>query len=266
MVSAVSLIAEFGWMLFLQSRLLKARYYSPEKPRKHPRSSVDILLVVIVFWALFIIVDHIFRLTFDLVYVVILKHGHDPLEETVVEPRHRSGAYDHGSLLRQVLATWIIHYVLNFWLETIVPLWKDILEDPDSVRDRFRVRTQELFELFIVITGINWMPELTSGAALNSMDEACGACHLVALEREKLADPTIGERILNWNITIDRGALDEIKEILGPPGGFGEMGFSVSNGGVCIGATAIGASFSLTFELKGAVEDQQSEKMSEEKE
>lgn len=260
MVSSVSLIAELGWIAFLHSRLLQAQYY------RHPRSAIDIVLVVIIFWPLFVIIDQTFRLLLDLVCAVILKHRHIFSEEGVTGPRQRLVAYDHGSLLRQLLLTLVIYCVLNFWLETILPLWGDIYDDPESVLYRFHLRTQELFELCKAIVGIKQRPPMTSRRVGDRMDEACGPCDLIALEREALVDRTGGERTLNWNITIDRGALDELKEILGPPGGFGEMGFCVSNGGVCIGATAIGASFSLNFGLGMEVEDQQPGKMAEGKE
>ena len=56
---------------------------------------------------------------------------------------------------------------------------------------------------------------------------------------------------MSWDLTVDRHALDEMKETLGPPGGFGELGFSVAGDRVCFGAMGVGTRFDLTFMLDG---------------
>jgi hypothetical protein len=45
-----------------------------------------------------------------------------------------------------------------------------------------------------------------------------------------------------------------MKETLGPPGGFGEMGFSVGKDGIRFEAMGVGTSFNLMFELEEELE------------
>jgi hypothetical protein len=49
---------------------------------------------------------------------------------------------------------------------------------------------------------------------------------------------------------IDKDTLNELKETLGPPCGFGEMGFSIGKDGVRFEAMGTGTSFNLKFELE----------------
>lgn len=72
---------------------------------------------------------------------------------------------------------------------------------------------------------------------------------LICLERHKVEDE--GGRTLDWDVVVEKSALDEMKETLGPPGGFGELGFIVEKDGVSFQAMGVGTKFNLRFLING---------------
>lgn len=87
-------------------------------------------------------------------------------------------------------------------------------------------------------------------------EDANKTCQSIELRRNQEENPVEGERTLNWDLSIDKDALQELMETLGPPGGFGEveLGFDVSKGRVRFGAMGIGTRLNLTFVLDLEVE------------
>ncbi|KAG4425031.1 hypothetical protein IFR04_001801 [Cadophora malorum] len=71
----------------------------------------------------------------------------------------------------------------------------------------------------------------------------------ISLRRTQTDRRKEGQRDLAWTLVIDKEALDEMKETLGPPGGFGELGFSVGRDGVRFEAMGVGTSFVLAFDV-----------------
>ncbi|RAL58312.1 hypothetical protein DID88_006424 [Monilinia fructigena] len=80
---------------------------------------------------------------------------------------------------------------------------------------------------------------------------------IIELSRQRTESLKNGdhERKLDWRLVIDEEALNEMKEMLGPPGGFGELGFNVAKDRVYLGAVCRGSSFVLTFELEDREEE-----------
>ena len=98
-------------------------------------------------------------------------------------------------------------------------------------------------------------PAISASTANSDMrNEEMMITQTISLERRQDHSPTENERVLNWNFLVDKSALDEMKGVLGPPGGFGELGFNVAKDHVCFGAMGIGTSFNLTFELEKTVD------------
>lgn len=104
-------------------------------------------------------------------------------------------------------------------------------------------------EIAVFVRDINWRYPLETGLIFEKTKEKMSS-QPISLERHQGDDPDEGARTLSWKIAIDKNALDEMKETLGPPGGFGEMGFNVTKEGVCFEAMGIGTRFKLEFELK----------------
>jgi hypothetical protein len=72
---------------------------------------------------------------------------------------------------------------------------------------------------------------------------------IIYLERRQTDHPNEGQRILSWNIVVDSEAMNEMKETLGPPEGFGELGFNISRDGVRFEAMDVETSFNLMLKL-----------------
>jgi len=71
----------------------------------------------------------------------------------------------------------------------------------------------------------------------------------IGLQRKQSSSPKKG-RTLSWSLTVDKEALDEMKETLGPPGGFGELGFCVAKDEIRFEAMGVGTSFGLVFTVE----------------
>ncbi|KAG9237475.1 hypothetical protein BJ875DRAFT_153131 [Amylocarpus encephaloides] len=248
MVSALSFIADLGWMILLQFILLKAQHFYQRNPRNRPLTSFEKCIIAMAFWVVF----HVGRFAIGLVLRVfgVLFATSDDSHHAGLPIRPDQPTSSFGAIAFKVLATWVIHKGVNFLLNTVVPLWEEVSCDSDKVRRRFKARAVELLEGTREFTqGKGLMSRLIHDRATVMRERDAS----ISLERHRVDNPGDGQRTLDWNVVIEKSALDEMKESLGPPGGFGEMGFNVSADGVCFEAMGVGTRFNLKFSVKQTV-------------
>jgi hypothetical protein len=166
-------------------------------------------------------------------------------------------------LLHKTWVNWIIFRSLVILFDTIIPNLQNVRQDPETFLLRFQARCVELFHFFQTIN--KDAPEDASEISqpitkFGTRNEEAVMRQAIDLERQQIASPTKEERILSWNLFVDKKALDEMKETLGPPGGFGELGFNVAKDQVCFEAMGIGTRFNLTFELDKRTDERAADK------
>jgi hypothetical protein len=155
-------------------------------------------------------------------------------------------------LFYEILATWLISQSLIFLLETAIPLFLDIRQDHNRVALRFQTRCLELVDFAQSLDKSSTVKPPMEREKRRDVRPQTGGSNSQTINLERLQTHNLVEdqRTLTWNLTVDKSALDEMKEILGPPGGFGELGFHVAYDRVCFEAMSIGTRFNLTFGLK----------------
>jgi hypothetical protein len=154
------------------------------------------------------------------------------------------------SLFELVLITWFLHLALTFVLDTGIPFWLELRQSPRKAVHKVAKRLKEILSILQStfqqpISG--FLVELSQKLRDDNWKAKGQAIHL---ERRQTDYPSEGQRRLSWNIVVDEEAMDEMKETLGPPGGFGELGFNVAKDGVRFEAMGVGTSFNLMFKLR----------------
>jgi hypothetical protein len=241
--SWIYLLAEGVWMVLLQLCLLKVRYYTRQNPRLKPLSTFEICSVVVILWICYLALAGATR------GILGIALAFSEMGQFSEQERHYAGGYGVVFLFYKTLWTWVLHRGVTFGLETVVPLWMASWADSATVLEKIQARGLEVVEF---IREIEWKKSPATEIALGKLPafNERRSCQLISLERHQSDDPVEGARTLSWNIAIDKKALDEMKETLGPPGGFGEMGFNVSREGVSFEAMGIGTRFNLSFSLR----------------
>lgn len=258
----ISTLIAFAYMTVIQYLLLKV---NRSKLQVTSPTSFEQCLVIGALWIFHRIVDSLTYFIIDAVVLVLSP------QEALGPYRNFRGAYnirywargttESGTVLPglvllfyEVLLTWLISQSIVTLFDTLIPIFRDIRLDHQYVAVKFQTRCIELFDFSRRI-----YQEDTSKRPLNSSSVRLGYfgnektnSQAVNLKRHQSDNPNEGQRVLNWDLTIDKRALDEMKETLGPPGGFGELGFNVASDKVCFGAMGVGTSFNLTFVLERA--------------
>jgi hypothetical protein len=227
-------------MVVMQLGLLKVQYYSRQNPRLKPLSTFEICSVVAILWMSYIVLAGITTGVLGFI---------SPFGASDRGGEHDRRRYGVVFLFYKTLWTWVLHQGLTFGLENVDSFWTALLMDSTAIRKKIETRLLEVAES---LRDIDWRKSLRPGLIIES-SQGLGdkkASQLISLERHKSRDPIEGARTLTWNIAIDKKALDEMKETLGPPGGFGEMGFNVTGEGVSFEAMGIGTRFNLSFSLR----------------
>jgi hypothetical protein len=139
---------------------------------------------------------------------------------------------------------------LTFVLDTGIPFWFELRQSPQKAIHKVDKRLKEIFNILQStfqqpFSGL--LVELSQKLRDDNWKAKGQAIHL---ERRQTDYPSEGQRRLSWNIVVDEEAMDEMKETLGPPGGFGELGFNVAKDGVRFEAMGVGTSFNLIFKLR----------------
>jgi hypothetical protein len=241
MASMLYYLAEAWWMMLVQFFLLKAQHFHQTNPRNRPLTSFEKCIIGTAFWIFFQLGCSAIGLIISFSKTVIMST--DIQHPSAGNTNQTQSASGTGRFVYKVLATWLIHKAINFVLETVLPFWEEMACDSERARLKFEARVSELLE------GIQDFVQ-GRGFGHNRVQVIRGSGHEISLERHQVNNPMEGQRTLDWNIVVDKTALDEMKETLGPPGGFGEMGFNVSKDGVSFEAMGVGTRFNLRFSLK----------------
>ena len=230
-------------MVLLQPGLLKVQYYTRHNPRLKPLSTFEICAVVAASWIFYMLLSSVAR---ALLRTALGLPGAD-------WAAGMGAYYGIRFLFYRTLWASVLHRGVTFALEHVIPLCLALRADSEAVQQRIRARSVEVVAF---IRAVDWGRGHVAGFGLWKVpafaEAEKAACQAISLERQKSRDPLEGSRTLSWNIAVDKSALDEMKETLGPPGGFGEMGFNVTGEGVCFEAMGIGTRFNLSFSLQAS--------------
>ncbi|KAF7952711.1 hypothetical protein EAE96_005942 [Botrytis aclada] len=169
-------------------------------------------------------------------------------------------------LVLEVIFSWFLSQVSHGVMDTIIPFLGELRRDYDF-RGLWRSMGRRTREIYKFMLNVDWRHDfefspsshaqlLNGGEASMSPDEnpAQQREQIIELSRQRSeslsSEKGTQERKLDWKLVIDASALNEMKEMLGPAGGFGELGFSVARDRVCLGAVSRGSSFMVTFGLE----------------
>lgn len=154
-------------------------------------------------------------------------------------------------LLNIVLLTWQLHQFTLFTLDSAIPFTKSFQRSPRTALLRLCSRFQAFVAFFQVITNRHSAapPVDRLRLCISDEDSSLSTNQKIRLQRTQASSPKRG-RTLSWSLTVDKEALDEMKETLGPPGGFGELGFCVGKDEVRFEAMGKGTSFGLVFGIE----------------
>lgn len=154
-----------------------------------------------------------------------------------------------ASIFGATLTAWFFHLGLIYFLETGIPFCRQLLKSHEKTLKKLSARLKDIHN-FLKSTLQDPFSGLSVSFAGDVADEIFNSNgHFVYLERRQTDHPNEGKRILSWKIVVDSEAMNEMKETLGPPGGFGELGFNISRDGVTFEAMGVGTSFNLMFKL-----------------
>jgi len=256
------------WMLGIQYFLFKIHWL-----RDRPKSptSLEINFGVTVLWILHLLIDSAFHLIFEIIirlfssreslvdYQSLRYETYKEISWTGVRAPPSTGWEALMLLYHEVLATWLISKVVVYTLETLIPF---LYNPPQNLTAHFQTRCLELLYFAQILhqnppSNPRSRPPLRLGKPRSNpltKDEMLEPQSVTLIRHQDLNGMRErkgkGERTLSWDLTVGREALDEMKETLGPPGGFGELGFSVGAERVLFAAMGVGTRFELTFELE----------------
>jgi hypothetical protein len=259
-------ISSFGaciYMAVIQSFLLSVHY---SKQKVKAPTSLELCFAITALWSFHRLLDSVIGLITS-TFVLIMSP-----EEAVTEYYNlRRAPYNlkywaggaaestfgwDGTVLlfNEVLVTWLVSQSLVLLLDTIIPIFRDIRQgNHQYIAVKLQTRAIELFNFTLnIYEKHNNKSSIGSGRSRSdgAWEDEKSNSQVIRLKRLQSDIPDKGQRTLNWDLTVDKNALDEMKETLGPPGGFGELGFNVASDRVCFGAMGIGTRFNLTFVLE----------------
>ncbi|KAF5875488.1 uncharacterized protein Bfra_003942 [Botrytis fragariae] len=179
-----------------------------------------------------------------------------------------SSIYGFAKLLvLEVIFSWVLSQVSQWVMDTVIPSLGELRGDYDfrGVLRSVGRRTREIYKFMLIV---DWSHDFEYSQSpdaqlLNGGDVSISPHEnynqqkeqIIELSRQRSENPGTEkgtqERKLDWKLIIDASALNEMKETLGPAGGFGELGFSVARDRVCLEAVSRGSSFMVTFGLEG---------------
>jgi hypothetical protein len=249
------------YMAIIQYLLLRIRF---SKSKIKPPKCAEQLLAVIILWGFHRLFDVSLSACLDTIVQVAWNE-----EVALHYQRLRYGpAFDIGYWVLvpvawtwwnnihliswEVLVTWFLYSNISMGI-FLTPLSLEARQNPRRV---FKQCNRRFLELVGFIRMMFQEPdpilhflsrgsfEKSDGKDIKKIGQA------VQLQRRHDEFPVDGQRTLNWDVRVDKEALGEMMETLGPPGGFGELGFSITAGKVCFGAMGVGTRFNLNFVLE----------------
>ncbi|KUJ09674.1 uncharacterized protein LY89DRAFT_275530 [Mollisia scopiformis] len=154
-------------------------------------------------------------------------------------------------LFNLVILTWQLHQVTLLIINVTIPFIKKVQQHPQFALSLLCSRLQSLiaFLQLITIGQSSTSQQIPLKLCISDENSSLSTIQKVRLQRTQTASPKKG-RTLSWSLTVDKEALDEMKETLGPPGGFGELGFCVGKDEVRFEAMGKGTSFGLMFGIE----------------
>lgn len=157
---------------------------------------------------------------------------------------------DLPSIFRMASLTWCIHLILVFVIDTGIPFLSEVRQNPQKTLRKMGDRSKEILGFLGTVfeDPLSSLPNDIPGAIPENSFKPRG--QTIQLQRRQTEYTNEGERRLSWSIAVDKDAMNEMKETLGPPGGFGELGFNVARDGVRFEAMGVGTSFNLMFKLR----------------
>lgn len=262
------------WMVMIQYFIFRVLYTNPNRPSRHrghhvssrssnttpikAPSTGETYLLVGLLWIIHGVIDTILASMMDM---MVWTFSDCETMATYLEwrgslynMRYWAGGVESGigrivALLGvELIATWLLSQSFLFICDTLIPVLSELRQDHHMVLMRIHRRVWELDQYFRMM---NWTNESERVVKMEDEDPNGIQEQIVPLSRQRTESLKNGdhERKLDWRLVIDKGALNEMKEMLGPAGGFGELGFSVAKDRVCLGAVSRGSSFILTFRL-----------------
>ncbi|KAG0645522.1 hypothetical protein D0Z07_8563 [Hyphodiscus hymeniophilus] len=159
-------------------------------------------------------------------------------------------------LFWETMITWLISLGLSV-RTSLAQRTMEALQDPQKVFARFKRRSLELTNFAGSLLPGNDNLTTQPGATNSHRRKSKSVCNNdskyiqnIRLRRYQEENARDGQRTLNWDLKVGPEALKEMMETLGPPGGFGELGFNITKDQVCFGAMGVGTRFNLTFILE----------------
>lgn len=255
--SWLAVAGAFTFGLMVQFFLLRIHRLRTVLPVENIPSSIEIWAAIVVLWACQMVVENV---AFGILRGVLRMIGDGQLitawnGDSYAEMDSlalRPGWYETSAitLVSRVFVSWLIHYGLVILLDVSVPFIKNYRRDPRKALTRLVTRLSTLLDFLHAISLGSLALPVSTLKSLVQDTNSTPRSQSVRLQRTQTENPNQGQRNLAWNLVVDRHAMDEIKETLGPTGAFGELGFSVSGDVVRFEAMGKGTSFVLEFEIE----------------
>jgi len=261
----VSMVGTCVWMVALQGILLVIHRSGESRPRNGHPGPGEICVGIAVFWMFQLGVGQILAGIGTILSIGLSEFathgqggevGHQDFGHRIRVLGYKWLWNALSLLLMRVLITWGLHLGLVLVLDTGIPFWQALRQNPHKAMESLQLRLTEIATFLDNIlqnpSDLSLLPKERKKEVLRTNDQR------IHLERRRTDHPNEGQRRLSWNIVVDKDALNEMKETLGPPGGFGELGFNVARDGVRFEAMGVGTSFNLMFKLREDREKQTS--------
>lgn len=240
----ISTVVMFAWMGALQYLLFKMHQV---RDRASSPSLVETTILITISWVSHKVLDTLLNIAMDTAVPLFSSQWTADTYQRIRENEYSlvswSGCMERGQLrmlYQAVAATWVLHHLVVLARDTLVPFLLSPSESPLTLIQGVQTRAITLTAFFSAIIS----PPAPAAPRRRSLVSFSNApTDLIGLTRRQDAR----DRTLSWDLTIEQHALNEMMETLGPPGGFGELGFNVAGDRVCFGAMGVGTSFNLTF-------------------
>jgi hypothetical protein len=273
LISTLSNLGTWLCMGLIQYQLFRIQHSAPLS-RLRPPTTLETYIGVSVLWILHFVANGTLLALNDITVLVLLGtevrdqyrvlrgdisvggHWTQSLVPTVSE----SGRGGVVSIFNRILATGLISCSNSLVMNVVVPFVSELRKDYDAVWKRISYRAIELLYFLQEINSSqirseNAMKDLTptrareEGKAFKTVQKEDCMNQNIELRRHQCEFPARGQRTLSWDLVVDREIIGEMMETLGPPGGFGELGFCVAGDSVSFGAMGVGTRFNLSFVL-----------------
>ena len=211
----------------------------------------DVWVGVVGFWMCQLVLEALASGVLSVVFTILLDVDFFSSSSAKYDCQCASGVLGAVRVLvDRIVMSWILHHGLVMLLDVIIPYSKDKRGNPAAEITKILLRASKLV-VFIHNTTLGsptGAPHLPPKTLIQDSDSS-SITQTIRLRRTQTDRRKEGQRDLAWTLVIDKEALDEMKETLGPPGGFGELGFSVGRDGVRFEAMGVGTSFVLAFDV-----------------